>query len=189
MQLCLLGRRADTLIGRIRFDVDVENCFDIVAPPATSTAVEPNYHQASVTVAISVGRALWKLRFLLDGTTRIYQGGLSASSFSARSSLPSFSLSCLARDRYYFQAARRGLLKARGWVGALARGGSGVLQREIPSITPWASYIRDYFSFLSPLFLWPPLFLPRAPSRSLHLAFFFSPAFLGAPFVSQRGRE
>lgn len=29
-------------------------------------------------------------------------------------------------------------------------GGSGVLQREIPSITPWASYIRDYFSFLSP---------------------------------------
>ena len=29
-------------------------------------------------------------------------------------------------------------------------GGLGVLQREIPSITPWASYIRDYFSFLSP---------------------------------------
>lgn len=24
------------------------------------------------------------------------------------------------------------------------------MQREIPSITPWASYIRDYFSFLSP---------------------------------------
>lgn len=29
-------------------------------------------------------------------------------------------------------------------------GGPGVLQCEIPSITPWASYIRDYFSFLSP---------------------------------------
>lgn len=41
-----------------------------------------------------------------------------------------------------------------GWRG----GGSGVLQREIPSITPWASYIRDYFSFLSPASNHPPFF-------------------------------
>lgn len=85
--------------------------------------------------------------------------------------LPDFVLLPLAsaRDRYYFQARRGGDYQRREsgyergtlWHG----GGSGVLQREIPSITPWASYIRDYFSFLSRLFF-SPLFLT--------LSYFFS---------------
>lgn len=50
--------------------------------------------------------------------------------------------------------------------GRWHRGGSGVLQREIPSITPWASYIKDYFSFLSPslcLLLYLTFFRSRRP--------------------------
>ena len=64
-------------------------------------------------------------------------------------------------------------------------GGSGVLQREIPSITPWASYIRDYFSFLSPhvthhhLHPLAPVSTPLSSSSCLpfFLSFFLHPIF------------
>lgn len=59
----------------------------------------------------------------------------------------------LAGDRYYFQATRRDYQRREGewgrWGEEEDEGGSGVLQCEISSITPWASYIRDYFSFRS----------------------------------------
>lgn len=133
-----------------------------------------------ISISVEGVSPLWKLRFLWDGTTCGYIGENSVRLSSLAPCSPfSFSLSpALARDRYYFQAAQRGLPKARGWT--LAGGGSGVLQREIPSITPWASYIRDYFSFLSSLPLSLSLIpsLAPAPFSLFYLTFFSRHSFL-----------
>lgn len=87
-------------------------------------------------VSVSSVRTLWKLRFLLDGTTRIYQGRLSLPLFSRLvPRLRPFSSHWREIDIIFKQ--RGGDYQRReGGRGRWHRGGSGVLQREIPSITP-----------------------------------------------------
>jgi len=114
-------------------------------------------------ISISNVRILWKLRFLVDDTTRISATTVSISLSSIRSLLLSFFL-VLARDRYYFQTAWRGLLKTRGRVETLAQGWIGCFAvRNTLHYTVGVVYIRDYFSFLSPSFF------------SLTLSHFFRP--------------
>lgn len=74
--------------------------------------------------------------------------------------------------------------------GRWHRGGSGVLQREIPSITPWASYIRDYFSFLSAslFFLHLSLYLTFFALAVLFWRASRFPATSGVSFKRRRGR-
>lgn len=114
--------------------------------------------------------------------TDISDDWLSVSLSSTRSPFSSF-FRALARDRYYFQAAWRGLLKARGWVGTLAQGWIGCFAaRNTLHYTVGVVYIRDYFSFLSSLLS----FLSVS-----HFILLFSPSspFSGVLLAFQRRRE
>lgn len=105
----------------------------------------------------------WKLRFLRDG---IYQRELYPPlllRLRVLHFLPLF-LPLWREIDIIFRRRGGDYQRREGECGGHWRGGgSGVLQREIPSITPWASYIRDYFSFLSSFHL--------SPSHSCSLPF------------------